>query len=181
MKNTIKQILPKLILLVILLNFSNKSFSQANCCDNDTFYFDNQVDCPICITFECFDPNTGMATQFLIDTIINNTPLMSLPSKCPNPNCLPYSRGYISCGGPAGHQLGKIVLFPNSCELCPNIRIGLSQVGGVSPFPPVYLYTLAGPYLTTFNNCPCCPSSAAPNLEFSLDCTTKTLSLKCVQ
>jgi hypothetical protein len=53
MKNTIKQILPKLILLLILLNFSNKSWAQANCLNNDTLYFDNQVDGPICLSIEC--------------------------------------------------------------------------------------------------------------------------------
>lgn len=181
MKTTFKQTLPKLILLLILLNFSNKSFSQANCCDNDTIYFDNQVDCPICISVECFDPNTGIATQLSLDTIINDSPMMSNSSNCPDPHCKPFSRGYISCGGPVGPQLGKLVLFPNSCQDCPNLRIGLIQVGNVSPFPPIYVYTLAGPYTATFNNCPCCGNGPTPNLEMTLDCNTKTLSLKCIQ
>lgn len=181
MKNTLKQVLPKLTLLLILLNFSNKSFSQSNCCNNDTIYFDNQVDCPICISIECGNPGPSPGpVNELIKYIQNNLPLSSLPSNCPNPQC-GFPIGYISCGGPISPQLGKIVLKPNQCELCPNLKISLTRVGSVSLSPPISVYTSGGPTTATCYNCFCCSSSSTPNLEMSLDCTTKTLSLKCVQ
>ena len=54
----------------------------------------------------------------LIDSIENHLPLMSLARNCPNPRCNNSYRGYVSCGGPTGPQLGKIILKPNSGLNC---------------------------------------------------------------
>jgi hypothetical protein len=184
MKNTFNQVLPKLILLLILLNFSNKSFSQANCLNNDTLYFDNQVDGPICISIECANSvvSPGMIPVPLIDEIKNNFPLISQPTNCAS-NCSPFSKGYISCGGPLGPQLGKIILKPNSGLSCQNLKISIVSVWNTTPFPTLSVYTSSGPTSVTYNNCAGCTTGGGPtpNLEMTLDCTTKTLYLKCVQ
>ncbi len=179
MKNTIKQILPKLILLLILLNFSNKSFSQANCFNNDTLYFDNEVDIPICLSIECTSSSSvPVVPVSLIDFIQNDIPIRSQPSNCPN-TC--GSSGYISCGTPVGHQLGKIVLKHNSTLPCPNIKISIVQVLRSTLYPAASVYTLGGPTTAIINNCLGCGTGLTPNLEMTLDCNTKTLHLKCVQ
>jgi hypothetical protein len=185
MKNTIKQILPKLILLLILLNFSNKSWAQANCLNNDTLYFDNQVDGPICLSIECANTisSLGMPPIELIDSIENHLPLMSLARNCPNPRCNNSYRGYVSCGGPTGPQLGKIILKPNSGLNCQNLKISLVRVWNSSPFPSQSVFTAGGPTTVTYNNCAGCTTGGGPtpNLEMTLDCNSKTLYLKCVQ
>ncbi len=167
-------------LILSLLLLATKLNAQSNCCNNDTIYFDNQVDCPLCITIECFDPNTGSSILETPDTIMNNLPLSSWPSNCPPQNCR-QSKGYIACGGPASPQLGKIILQNNPCERCPAFKFNLTQEYNNSIFPPLTIFSTGGPNSGLIMNSLCCPLSSYPNLEFSFDCNTKTLSFKCVQ
>jgi hypothetical protein len=181
MKNSIKSQFKNICALAILIFTisTTKVEAQANYCNNDTIYFDNQVDCPICITVECYDPNSGSTNIINSVTITNNKPLMSLPSNCPD--LCPSSSGFISCGGPAGPQTGKIILPPNTCELCPALKFNLIQVFNSAPIPPISIFSSYGQSSALITNSICCPQTVSPNLEFSFDCTAKTLYLKCTQ
>ena len=160
------------------LFLTNNAHAQVTCCNNDTIYFNNQVDCSICLEIDCFDPNTGGALPFSAVYIINDTPTTVPYALCPNPSC-PNGQ-YISCGGPLSPQLGKIILTPNACELCPAIRFRVVQISTRVISPAVTVFSSSGPSTDVLNNSPCCPSSSTPNFELSFDCNTKTLTLKCI-
>ena len=178
MKNSIKSQFKNICALAILIFTisTTKVEAQANCCNNDTIYFDNQVDCSICLKVECYDPNSGSTTPIPI-IIYNDTPLAAKPVTCPNP-CL---NNFISCGGPVSPQTGKIILPPNFCELCPSLKISIISTWNTPLTPPIFVFTSNGQNSDVVNNSNCCSSSSTPNLEMSFDCSTKTLYLKCTQ
>ncbi len=181
MKNTFKLTFLKLILVLTLLSFSNKSWAQGNCCNNDTIYFINEVDCPICINIDCYDPNSGNSTPLYI-YIINDSPQIAIPPPCPDPKCsINILKGYISCGSHINPQRGKILLTPNGqCENCPALKFTMYQLIFATIIPPLVVVSTDNPPSNTYMNSNCCDQST-PNLQMSFDCTTKTLSLKCVQ
>ena len=180
MKNIFKPTLTKLILILTLLSFSNKSWAQGKCCNNDTIYFVNEVDCPICINMECYDPNSGTGTPLYI-FIFNDTPLIANPPACPSLDCRPYTFAYISCGSNINPQRGKILITPpGNCQNCPALKFTLYQLNNIPLTPPLVVISSNNPPTNTYMNSNCCDQNT-PNLQMSFDCATKTLSLKCVQ
>lgn len=164
----------------LTLLVSNELKSQSNCCNNDTIYFDNQVDCAICIKIECFDPVTGNSTVLnsMNARIKNNIPLSALPAVCPDPGCSNDYLEYIGCGGPTSPQLGKIIFTPHLCELCPALKISLTQLGSNIISPPLTVYTSNGPSFDNLLGSPCC-HQFTPNLKMEFDCATKLITFKC--
>jgi hypothetical protein len=168
----------KLIFCALLAFLPAIDLQSQTCCNSDTIYFDNQVDCPLCIEVECYDPNTGLTTPILGVQIINNLPLSAWPSVCPDPSCGPFTSGYIGCGGPPSPQLGKILIPSTYCNNCQYLKFKLTKVAWTA-ITPVSVYSSNGPNMATINQSNCC-HQFTPNLEMVFDCNTSTLSFKCI-
>ncbi len=170
-------------LILLLLLLATKLNAQSNCCNNDTIYFENYVDCPICIQVDCLDPVSGstIPTSVLIEndsTGYNNSKLLFV--SCPYNNCnYPYTSGYIICGGDPIPQTGQIVILNNDCQNCPALKFTITKIHNSILTPPISVNT-ATINSVILNNSNCCPSSIKPNLEMTFDCTSKTLTLKCL-
>lgn len=186
MKNSIKSQFKNICALAILIFTisTTKVEAQANCCNNDTIYFENHLDCPICIQVDCLDPNSGstIPTSVVIENDssgYNNSRLLFV--SCPYNNCnYPYTSGYIICGGDSIPQTGQIIILNNDCQNCPALKFTITKINNTIISPPISVNT-SSLNSAILNNSPCCSVPQKPNLEMTFDCTSNTLILKCTQ
>jgi hypothetical protein len=161
---------------------ANTLHAQSNCCNNDTIYFENYIDCPICLEISCIDTinNTTylLSIQIINDsTGYNNSQLLF--TSCPNSCNTIFPKNYIVCGGPQSPQTGKIILPTNSCITCDYLKFTIKKIGNTILTPELTLFS-PGNNTTTYINSPCCSHITTPNAELSFDCTLKKLTIKCV-
>ena len=174
---------PTLLLIFTLLFMNKTSLAQANCCNNDTIYFENYIDCPICIEVSCIDSTSMTISPLPVEIIndstgYNNSNLLLL--SCPPNNCnTNFTVGYILCGGPNGPQTGKIVLPSGTCTFCNHLKFTVKKIGSTILTPELSV-TSPGTNTSTYINSPCCSILNQPNAELTFDCSSNKLTLKCV-
>jgi hypothetical protein len=172
------------LLFILFLSWNGRLFAQSTCCNNDTIYFENYIDCPICIKVDCLDPNSGstIPTSVIIQndsTGYNNSGLLFV--SCPYNNCnYPFTSGYLICGGDSIPQTGQIIILNNDCLNCPALKFTISKIGNTIITPQISVNT-STTNSAILNNSPCCSVQQNPNLEMTFDCSSNTLILKCTQ
>src|SRR5574343_592334 len=134
------------VILTFLLGYVTNDLMSQTCCNGDTIYFENHVDCPICLEIQCFDPSSNSTGPVLAE-IENDSPGINnlLYVSCPSGGCSRYLINYVLCGGDSIPQTGQIVLQNNACASCPAFRINLTKVNTNALVPPLVVYTSNGP------------------------------------
>lgn len=165
----------KIGMLLLFSAFLGKSNGQT-CCDADSFiYFNNQIDCSICLKVECVDPNSGVTSPIPHYTR-PTLPLVADPANCPD-SCNS-GEDFLPCGSPSNPQTGKIIFPHNGCNNCTAFKFTIMSIGR-NNVTHISVNTVGSPSVDSIPNSPCCIDQT-PNCQMSFDCVSHTLTIKCV-